>query len=133
MANVVNKFPPNYDEICKHIPAVQQNQAIVFTYGKTIYSPAGVESRPDLMVHEQVHVKRQAKPKEWWSKYLTDIDFRLQEELVAYRAQYEYMLKHYDRAERRRILKSIAKDLSGSMYGKMVTKEQAMTLIKAGV
>lgn len=132
MAKVVAKFPPNYEDICAAMPAVRKNEAIVFVYGDTIYSPRNTELRGDVLAHEEVHVQRQSKtpPAVWWHKYLTDVEYRLNEELLAYRVQYQYMHKNYSRPKRRRILMSIAKDLSGAMYGKMITKEQAIKMIQ---
>lgn len=127
-------LPPNYEQICQAIPAVRKNKAIVFVYAPNIYSPAGIELRPDLIAHEEVHVTRQGDdPQAWWDQYLVDTDFRLREELIAYQAQYAYMVEHYSRERRRGILSSIAKDLSGPMYGGIITKQQAIKLIKNGV
>ncbi len=99
MSQVLYELPPNYKQITAAIPAVAKNKAIVFVYAPYIYSPAGIELRPDLKAHEEVHVTRQGDdPQAWWDKYLVDTDFRLQEELVAYQVQYKYMEVHYDRA-----------------------------------
>lgn len=130
MPKVVKKLPPNYADICKHIPAVKKQPGIVFTYGDTIYNLQGHPLRPDFLVHEEVHVQRQDKPAEWWERYLTDVEFRLQEELAAYQEQYKFMEVNYSRADRRRILKAIARDLSGPMYGSMISKDQAVKMIK---
>jgi hypothetical protein len=133
MSQVLYELPPNYEDICQAIPAVRKNKAIVFVYAPYIYSPAGIELRPDLLAHEKVHVKRQGDdPAAWWDKYLVDKDFRLREELAAYQVQYAFMVEHYDRAKRRAITMSIAKDLSGPMYGGIITKQQAIRLIKNG-
>jgi hypothetical protein len=132
MTQVKYEYPPNYDEICQHIPAVKKHPYIVFTYAPAIYSPAGIKLPPDLVVHEEVHIARQTKPAEWWQKYLTDIDFRLNEELEAYRAQYLFALEHYNRKERRLLLTGMTKDLSGEMYGKIITRKEAIKLITNG-
>lgn len=133
MSQVLYELPPNYEQICQAIPAVRKNKAIVFVYAPNIYSPAGIELRPDLKAHEEVHVTRQGDdPQAWWDEYLVNPDFRLREELAAYQVQYKYMEVHYDRAKRRAILASIAKDLASPMYGGIITKEQATRLIKNG-
>ncbi len=129
MLKVVKAYPPNYDLICDHIPAVRQNSAIVFTYGNKIYSPKFETLSDDLMAHEEVHTKRQKNPDEWWQRYLTDVQFRLDEEVAAYRVQWQYMIDHYGRQQRRSMLQKIAKDLSSPMYGKIVTKQEAIKLI----
>lgn len=132
MSKVVKAFPPNYEEICAAIPAVRKNKHIVFTYGDTIYSPSNTELRPDFLEHEETHVKRQSDPVAWWARYLTDVQFRLDEELAAYRAQYQYAVEHYSRADRRALLTGMTKDLSGAMYGKLVTRKEAIALITQG-
>lgn len=130
MTVVLKSYPPNYEQVCKHIPAVRKNKNIVFTYAPNIYSPAGIELSPDLKAHEEMHIERQSdQPSSWWTRYLTDIEFRLQEELVAYRAQYRYALEHYNRPKRRKLLSHIASDLSSAMYGNLVTKHEATMLI----
>jgi hypothetical protein len=130
MSNVVKAFPPNYKEICKAIPGVLKNKAIVFAYGDTIYNPAGAMLQMHFLAHEQTHLDRQSgNPDEWWSKYLSDVQFRLDEEVVAYRVQYQYAVEFGSRADRRNLLKHIANDLSGPMYGNLVNREQAIKLI----
>lgn len=130
MSKIVQEFPPNYEDICAAIPAVRRNPSIVFVYGDTIYSPSNAELRDDLIIHEEVHVERQTDPEAWWQQYLTDPKFRLEEELVAYRAQWQYLMQNSERPIRRRILNSIAKDLAGAMYGKIVTRDEATKLIQ---
>jgi hypothetical protein len=126
---IIGQYPPNYEAICKRIPYVKKHPAIIFTYGDTIYSPKVAMLRPDLLAHEGVHVERQSDPVEWWNKYLADPAFRLQEELAAYRVQYQYAVKHYNRKIRRQLLSAIAGDISSPMYGNIITKERAIELI----
>jgi len=132
MSKVVKAYPPNYEEICSHIPAVRKTPTIVFTYGDTIYAPAGTDLSPDFLAHEETHVERQSNPAEWWARYLVDVQFRLDEELAAYRAQYKYAVEHYSRANRRILLTHMTKDLSGAMYGKIITRKEAIALITEG-
>lgn len=132
MSQVVKAYPPNYEQICAAIPAVRKNKHIVFTYGNMIYAPSGDELPPDFLAHEETHVERQTDPMEWWAKYLTDVQFRLDEELAAYRVQYAYAVEHYSRAQRRSLLTGMTKDLSGSMYGKIVSRKEAINLITQG-
>lgn len=122
-------LPPNIDEIRKHL---QPGRGTVYTYGDTIYFPRPQSITPDLMVHEEVHIRQQEKggPEKWWSRYFVDQQFRLDQELEAYRAQYQYMLANMNRAVRRKRLKDIASDLSGPMYGKLISKATAIELIQ---
>ena len=129
MSKISVHYPPNYETICKHIPAVRKNRNIVFTYGDTIYNPANNPLDAALLAHEQVHVDRQTDPDAWWERYLTDVQFRLDEEVAAYRVQWQYAVANYGRADRRRLLQHITNDLSGAMYGKLISKYEAGNLI----
>lgn len=129
MSQIVKKYPPNYKEIVQRIPGVAKNKNIIFTYGSTIYNPAGNHLDEALIAHEDTHTIRQVDPELWWAKYLNDVQFRLDEELAAYRIQYQYAVEHYSRADRRRLLQHIASDLSGPMYGNLITKFEATMLI----
>lgn len=131
---IVRAFPPNYDEICRHFD-IRGRNTIIFAYGDTLYNPGGGTIDECLMKHEETHERQQAAMgvKEWWAKYLIDAQFRLSQEVEAYRNQYAHSLKVMARPGRRFLLKTISKDLSGPMYGNIVTQEQAEALIKNGV
>lgn len=55
-----------------------------------VVRPAWAYNTP-LLEHERVHLRRQQEMGRfrWWWKYLTDSDFRLAEEVMAYRRQLE--------------------------------------------
>lgn len=124
-------YPPNYEEICSVIPAVRHQKGIVFTYGDTIYNPDKQMIEDHLECHEETHEKQQAKIgiDEWWKKYLEDPKFRLEQEVEAYRAQYKMVSKVYGRASATELVKSIAKDLSGAMYGNILKYKEARKAI----
>lgn len=124
---IVEEYPPNFDHICEVIPAVRDQKGIVFTYGDTIYNPSGQEIQDHLELHESIHEVQQSKigVEEWWDKYLIDVDFRLEQELEAYRAQYKFTSKVYGRANAQMLLKEVAKDLSSPMYGSIMKYKQA--------
>ena len=128
---VVKDYPPNYKEICD-VFAIKNRGSIVFTYGDKLYNPDGENIADHLMVHEETHRKQQSQttPQEWWRQYLVDEKFRLEQELLAYRLQYRFMkTKGYPRNYRRDVLNKIAKDLSGPMYGHIVSRNEAKNLI----
>lgn len=124
-------YPPNYVDICKKIPAVKLKKSIIFTYGDTIYNPAGNNLDPALIAHEEVHQVQQEKMgiENWWKMYLEHEHFRLDQEVQAYRKQSLVMRETYNRPMRRKLFKAIVKDLSGAMYGKIIDAEQAKQLI----
>jgi len=129
--NVKNKYPPNYKEIIKHFPVVEKRRGVIFTYGNTLYAPGAGKISDDLMIHEETHKLQQRKigKKQWWTKYFKDSDFRLSQELEAYRNQYNYIKDHYGRQQRRNMLRIIAGDLSSPIYGSLISKKGAIKLI----
>lgn len=130
---IVEDYPPNYEEICSVIPAVRTQNGIVFTYGDTIYNPDKEEIEDHLECHEEVHEKQQLEMgvDEWWAEYLVNPKFRLEQELEAYRAQYKMVNKAYGRGSALELVKSIARDLSGPMYGSILKyKEARKSIIK---
>ena len=128
---VKHKFPPNYEEIIKHLPWVAEMPHAIFTYETTIYVPSGNEISDDLMEHEATHGKQQLEMgvKKWWTRYYIDAEFRLSQETEAYQHQYQYGVANYNRHYRRQLLKKISSDLSGPLYGSLITKEEAKELI----
>jgi signal transduction histidine kinase len=92
---VINERPPIWDDVVNAGLKFNPNTTI-FTYGRAIYNPAGIDIPDDLHVHECVHMDQQAKmaggPDAWWGRYLTDPWFRLSQEAEAYGAQFRYLL-----------------------------------------
>ena len=135
MEIIYGEHPPNYKAIAKTFK-ISGRTNIVYTYGNKLYVPGGdrISLDPHLMIHEETHVAQQAEigVKEWWKKYLADPDFRFIQEVEAYRNQYSSMgvlpLK-----QRFAYLDHIATDLSGPMYGDMLSKENAVRVITDGI
>lgn len=128
---IVDEFPPNYKEICK-VFDVRDRPTIIFTYGDTIYNPSKIKMPPELLIHEQTHIFQQEKigAEKWWEQYLTDAKFRLSQELEAYRNQWAYVREKCTTAYGKTVYRQIIRDISGVMYGNMITKKQAEELIK---
>lgn len=122
---IVEAYPPNFKEIVEVIPGALQT-GIVFTYGDTIYNPSKADVEDHLEAHESVHVEQQKDGAEaWWTEYLKNPKFRLEQEIEAYRAQYKMVYKTYGRQNAAFLLKQISDDLSGTMYGNLLTRKQA--------
>ncbi len=125
------ELPPKdiYDKAVKLFGA-NFNKGTTFTIGETIHCKDGMTE--DLLEHEKVHIKQQASGwKEWWEKYFTDPAFRTSQELEAYQEQYRWVLKNIkDRNERARYLMFFAQSLSGTMYGNVLSLQDAMFFIK---
>lgn len=129
MQIIRGKYPPNYDKIAKTFD-IKDKPGIVFTYGDKLFVPSGNRIDVHLLEHEEVHAKQQKQMgiEKWWERYLEDPGFRLQQEVDAYRIQYKSMANLSVR-ERVGYLDHIANDLSGPMYGSLMTKEEARFII----
>ena len=126
---IINEYPPNIEKIKERFD-VPDNA--IFTYGDALYNPNGVLIGESLMKHEEKHAKQQGdNPEEWWNKYFQDKEFRLSQEVEAYKVQYKSaksIMK--DREELNRYLHSMACDLSSAIYGNICDYHQAINLIK---
>lgn len=125
-------WPPNIEEIRKVFTGDFKN--VVFTHGDTIYNPEGLPISQDLYVHESIHATQQrlheGGPKEWWKKYLESPEFRLEQELQAYSAQYRVIKATSTAKYTKSFLHRITDDLSSDLYGKIVTYPKAESLIR---
>lgn len=137
---ILKEKPPIFDAIRAN--GMNFNPATtIFTYGDAIYNPANVPLPPDLIVHEQVHMRQQREynggSDGWWARYLQDPLWRIMQEAEAYGAQYAWYV--YNRKRSRdtqlRFLANIANSLASPMYGSQITPEEAVKLIRkeAGV
>lgn len=95
----------------------------IFAYDGVIYSDYTLT--PDLLIHEQTHLNRQDKigVDLWVSQYLSDPQFRLEEELIAYRTQLKSIK---DRGLRNAVRLDCAAALSSDLYGGIITREEAI-------
>lgn len=126
---IVKGYPPIIDRIKESFTI---RETTVFTWGDTVFIPSGNPLTDHVEKHEEVHEKQQAgDPAKWWDRYLADPGFRFDQELAAYRVQYKFFMKGKDRNKVFMFLHKIAGDLSGGMYGNMVTYEKAKQLIKS--
>lgn len=128
---ILNELPPNYEEVAK-VFDIRGRRGIVFTYGDTVYVPFKKGSIPDhLKVHERTHSKQQGNdPAGWWNKYIRYPQFRLEQEIEAYRNQYLFFkARNHNIGEQRNFLSRIAADLSSGMYGTVIGFEEARRAI----
>jgi len=131
---IKNEYPPNYKDIVDTLGTPSDH--VIYCYGDTIYNPSGKEITPDFEIHEKVHSKQQGgAPDLWWDKYLTDSGFRLNQEIEAYGAQYQFACKLIDEIRggakmKKWMLESMARALSGKEYGGIIGYNQAETAIR---
>lgn len=127
---ILNEFPPNYAEIKKRIN-INEEDLPVFTYSSTIFNPGNQKITPDLIIHEEVHQRQQgSEPEVWWDQYLTDIPFRLEQELMAYAIQFAFIKKNHSCKGQKYFLEKMAEYLSGPMYGGIITYHEAEARIR---
>jgi hypothetical protein len=122
-------YPPNIEYIKQALPI---NETVVFAYGDTIYNPHDLEILPDIEAHEEVHQKQQGiDPQGWWLRYLTDPQFRLDQEIEAFGVQFAYVRARIkDKNLLYRYLFGIAINLSSSIYGNLISHAQAESKIR---
>lgn len=126
---ISDEYPPNIEEIRS---VLTPPESAMFCYGDTIHNPSKNPIDLALMVHEGTHqIQQDGKPKEWWGRYLKEPEFRFKQELEAYRTQYrvyEQTIKNRDQLALR--VHNMAKDLSGAMYGNIISYPQAVKSIR---
>lgn len=135
--------PPNWSIILENFPEIGKEglweKGLIVTYGDTYYSAEDISK--DLVVHESTHARQQevcGGPDVWWNLYFTNPVFRLDQEIEAYKAQFAYFNKEewaqLTRNDRRyrshAILEWMAVSLSGPAYGRMITYNKALELLK---
>lgn len=122
-------YPPNIDAIRQTFGAAAIRDA-VFTYGSTIHIPNRIPPASHLIAHEEIHVLQQGDdPAAWWERYLADPEFRAEQELEAYRAQYQFIEQNHDRKFRRMAIKKLSKHMASAMYGCIMTPAEAEAAI----
>lgn len=129
--NIVKGKPPIYSEILGVFPAAAA-PGTMFCWGVTIFMPDGGDITPELIVHEKVHCDRQGDSIEaWWCRYLLNQDFRLEEELLAHKAEFKELCRinfpHWvsKNSMRRTFLARTARRLASPLYGPMISLEAA--------
>jgi len=137
--NVINSYPPNIDSILNRFSFGKEfvkQRGVVFSYGDDLYNPSGVNVSDDLLLHEATHGSRQKTMgvEEWWNKYLEEDEFRLNEEIIAYKKQYAYLHQRYkDREVRASYLMRLASDLSSDIYDNVIEYNEAVKIIRNGL
>lgn len=121
--------PPNFEQIRIAFPKAE-NPGVLFAYDGNIYNPSGIVVPPALIAHEEVHLHRQRNggPTKWWESYLSDSEFRYNEELLAHVAEFKMQSGSKDRNFGARLLMHTALRLVAPLYNYQPprTLQQAM-------
>ena len=125
--------PPMLDMILQHgmNPVIDKT---CFTYGDVLYNPGNLSVPADMMAHEETHRLQQGEnPDGWWSRYLSDQWFRIDQECEAFAVQYVYFGQHvsHDRNVRARFLFRLSLMLASPTYGSVITSTAAQRMIQA--
>lgn len=117
---------PHYERAVKNFEIYPST---VFAYDDTIFSAFPMVDH--LVLHECHHLHQQKNfeggADAWWERYFIDPKFRLDQELEAFRKQIKSIK---DRNEANRVLMLCADVLASPMYGNLVTKQEAIQMIK---
>lgn len=128
---IIEGYPPNIDVIKLKFPSLDDHKPI-FSYGDSIFNPFKVVLTPDLEFHEKIHSERQGEfPEIWWNRYLTDDQFRLEEELLAYSEQFKFFKERVVNPKLTDwLLDKISMALSGELYGNLISYGEARSKIR---
>lgn len=128
---IILEKPPCYEEAQK-VFKFDSKKKIAFAYGDKIYNPNDMVIGPDVIVHEETHLRQQAgDPATWWLRYLKDTHFRMEQEIEAFRNQYNYICSQVkDKNRRYTQLHNICIELSSPLYGNMLSYTDAMRLMR---
>jgi len=134
---IIRAFPPNYP-VLKRAFNLDQAAGVIFSYGDRIFIPnQRTPLPPQLVAHEAVHGERQLSHPDgvdgWWQWYVERAQFRLDEEVLAHRAEYAWHRLNEGRGGRERALTHIALRLSGPLYNRMIDFAKAKELIEERV
>ena len=122
-------YPPNIDAIAAVLPGARR-PGVVFSFGNTVYVPDGQPLHPAILAHELAHCARQPDPYAWWERYLADHKFRLDEELVGHRAEYQWYVQQGVKQKRLVThLREVAAKLSSPLYNVRISEQEARWLI----
>lgn len=136
---LAREVPPNHEKICAAFAGVRDHKGAIFTYGDKIYAPNLAEESSlaaHHIVHESVHQRQQAAiggPEVWWDNFIADPNFRAQQELEAYRAQYNFVKNIHGGRVLEDFLFQLSCDLSGPMYGNLMSYGRAESNIRRTV
>lgn len=132
---IILDYPPNIEEIRKVFTFTRR---VIFAYDGNIYNPDRMPLTTPIVEHEKIHFEQQRRigNDEWWRLYLADPEFRVTQEIPAYRAQYRCaapMIKKKDPHMGAHLCleyaKKLAEALSGDTYGHCISFDEALSFI----
>lgn len=131
---IIKASPPNADVLRAFFPITDPSFNPLFAFGDLLYNPNSIDIPEDVMFHEQIHSDQQracTSPEVWWNKYIFDRDFRLNQEVEAYAAQYRFLKPFLSNSILKQALFEFASNLSGPLYQLGITYSQAESMIRS--
>ena len=123
-------IPPVYERLNLRFGA-DWEKGVIIAYNGKIHQKSKVV-QPQKVIHEKVHLDEQKRigNDAWWELYLTDDAFRLEQETMAYKTEANFIKKHIKQREHRfQMIRELAHAFSSSLYGGIITPEQALKLL----
>lgn len=130
MITVSKEKPPIYPRLAEKFGADIWDRGVVITYGEQIHCKSG-HPAPSIFEHEKVHVLQQLAMgrDEWWTRYLEDPEFRLSQELEAYKVEAQYIRRNYpNRRKQAEKLDWLAQSMAAN-YAGMISYAEAKSLL----
>lgn len=127
---VSHEKPPIYDTLSGKF-GVDWDKGVIIAYDGIIYSKE--TPPPQKIIHENIHLKEQDRigNDAWWRLYLESTEFRKEQEILAYKAEADFIKKYVKHKEAKGLmLLELSKIMASSMYGNMMTEREAYLLIK---
>jgi len=123
------EIPDIYWELKKHFK-INWKKGVIITYGDTVYCKWKIKE--PKITHEKVHIKQQKEMgvEKWWDKYIKDKEFRLDQELEAYKAEVEWIKDNVKGfVLKDKMIAKVIMDLSSDMYGGIIKFNEAKELL----
>lgn len=114
----------------KELGKIPEMDSLIVTYFDTIYTNKPIPE--DYYIHEMVHFVRQGAGEDeslartFCIQYCENKQFRLNEELLAYKEQMKFMRGRLNRPQAFEYAKYLAKELASEKYGNMISFGQAL-------
>lgn len=127
---IISKEKPDCWDRLEAAFGVRWESGVIVTWKGVVHTIRG-ELSPDLIIHEEVHLKQQAEygSEEFLERFINDKQFRYDMEIPAFMAQADYLRHHIKNPDELFCkLHLIHKNMEQN-YGGMITYEEAKKII----
>lgn len=127
---VSDERPMIMDEVERRFPAASWEKGTIVAFFPFVYCK--FKLAPSKVVHEGCHLRAQEKMgvEDWWARYFDYPEFRLEEEICAYAEEASFVRSVVrDRNLAFRMIRDMALELSGPLYGNLISYGAALKII----